>query len=173
MKITRFVIFLLVIGITVIIFIFGTAGVAISETNAAYSAHATRAQIPYDFWIVGTHLPAGEYILSRIVDTVVLFRNVKTKASEQASLVPTGERVATDDHKLIFVLHNGQHYLREVWNANGRHVVTSQLNSRLAESDTQTEVRLVDQKRETQMPGQAGSASQFCVADSPAEKICQ
>jgi hypothetical protein len=172
MKITRFVVFLLVVGITVLIFIFG-AGVSISETNAAYSARATRAQIPYDFWIVGTRLSAGEYTLSPVVDTVVLFRNVKTNATEQASLVPTGEQVATDNHKLVFVLHNGQHYLREVWNQNGRNVVTSQFNSPIADSDTQTEVRLVDEKREDQRAGQAGNASQLCVAESHAGKSCQ
>jgi hypothetical protein len=176
MQITRFVIFLvliLVIGITAIIFIVANAGAAESEANAVQPASATRAQIPYDFWIVGTRLPAGEYTLSPVVDTVVLFRNVKTNATEQASLVPTGEQVATDNHKLVFVLHNGQHYLREVWNANGRHVVTSQLNSPIADSDTQTEVRLLDQNRESQRAGRSGNASQLCVADSHAGKSCQ
>jgi hypothetical protein len=176
MKITRYVIFLLlilVIGITAIIFIVATAGAAVSEANAVHSGSSARAQIPYDFWIVGTHLPAGEYTLSPVVDTVVLFRNVKTNESEQASLVPTGERVATDNRKLVFVLHNGQHYLREVWNTNGRHVVTSQFNSPLADSDTQTEVRFLDQNRESQRAGRADHASQLCVAESHAGKSCQ
>ena len=147
MKTTKLVISTLVaVGIFVIAFLVVAAGVAVGQTNGSGSTTTTTVQIPYDFWIVGTRLPAGDYTISPVVDTVVLFHNAKTKAKEQASLMPTGEAVAGGDHKLVFVVHNGQHYLREIWNADGRQIVTSQLRLFPATGDTVTEVRLVEQR---------------------------
>lgn len=146
MKITKLVISALVVfGIFVLGFLVVAAGVAVGQT-APSSTTTITVQIPYDFWIVGTRLPAGEYTLSPVVDTVVLFHNAKTKAKEQASLMPTGEPGAPGDHKLVFVVHNGQHYLREIWDSNGRQIVTSQLRLFPGTGDTMTEVRLVEQK---------------------------
>src|SRR5690349_5662711 len=99
---------LVVVGIFLITFMVVAAGVAVGQTNGSDSTLTTTVQIPYDFWIVGTRLPAGEYAISPVVDTVVLIRNVKTKAKEQASLMPTGDPVAPGDQKLVFVEHNGQ-----------------------------------------------------------------
>jgi hypothetical protein len=137
---------LVVLGIFLIAFLVAAAGVAVGQTNGSGTTPTTTVQIPYDFWIVGTRLPAGEYTISPVVDTVVLFHNAKTKAKEQASLMPTGEPVPAGDHKLVFVEHNGQHYLREIWNADGRQIVTSQLRLFPATGDTVTEVRLVERK---------------------------
>ena len=135
-----------VVGIFLIAFLVAAAGVAVGQTNGSDSTLATTVQIPYDFWIVGTRLPAGEYAISPVVDTVVLIRNVKTKAKEQASLMPTGDPVAPGDHKLVFVQHNGQHYPREIWDSNGRQIVTTQLRLFPGTGDNVTEVRLVEQK---------------------------
>ena len=137
---------LAVIGLFVIAFIVVAAGVAVPQTNPSRSTSATTVHIPYDFWIQNTPLSAGDYSLSIVVDTVVFFHNVKTKATEQVSLLPTGDQVAPGDHKLVFVVHNGQHYLREIWNADGKQIVTSQLDVPLASGDTETEVRLIEQK---------------------------
>src|SRR5215475_6940205 len=151
MKILKLVISVfVVIGIFLLVSLFVAAGVAVGQTKALPSTPRITAQIPYDFWIVATRLPAGQYTLSPVVYTVVLFRNAKTKAKEQASLMPTGEPVATGDHKLVFVVHNGQHYLREIWNSDGKQVVTTQLALPLVAGDTETEVRLVEQKRDNQ-----------------------
>ena len=137
---------LVVVGIFLIAFLVVAAGVAVGQTNGSASTPTITVQIPYDFWIVGTRLPAGEYAISPVVDTVVLIRNLKTKAKEQASLMPTGDPVAPGDHKLVFVEHNGQHYLREIWSADGRQIVTSQLRLFPAAGDKETEVRLVEPK---------------------------
>jgi hypothetical protein len=129
-------------------FVVAGTGVALAQTSAPLSTHPARVHIPYDFWIEGTHLPAGDYILSPLEDTIVLFRNAKIKTQEQAtSLMPTGQSVAAYDHKLVFVVHNGQHNFREIWNSDGKEIATSQFDLPLPAGDTETEVRLLEQKR--------------------------
>lgn len=112
--------------------------------------------IPYDFWIAGKRLPAGDYSLSRTMETVVDFHNANAEQGEQAFLMPTGEAVAAGNQKLVFVVHNGEHYLREVWNSDGRQVVTSQLGVPSAPGDTTTQLRLPDQGDTRDAPVTAG-----------------
>ena len=95
-----------------------------------------------------THLPAGEYALYPVLrlTTLVLLRNTKTNAQEQAFLVPTGELVASGDYKLVFVVQKGQHYLQELWESDGKAVLTSQLGITMGPADTRSEVPLVGQR---------------------------
>jgi hypothetical protein len=125
------------------------------QSNAPRPTRSATAQIPYDFWVEGTLLPAGDYTLSRIEETVVVFRNSKADAQEEAFLLPTGDRVADTDHKLIFIVHEGRHYLRGVWDGDGRQVITSQLDVPLAPGDEETQVPLVEPKRDSHRPNKA------------------
>jgi hypothetical protein len=131
------------------VFLLITATLSVAQTDARTPASAiATAQIPFDFWIDDTHLAAGEYALYPVLrerNTLVLIRNTKTQAQEQVFLVPTGDPVRNGDYELVFVVHNGQHYLRELWKSDGKAVLTSQYGLRDSRADTRSEVPLVGQ----------------------------
>jgi hypothetical protein len=109
------------------------------------------AHIPYDFWIGGTRLPAGDYSISPGAASVVVFWNARGEIGGQAFLIPTGASVASADCKLIFVLHDGEHYLRAIWLSDGKAVLTSEFHLPSAAGDTETEVRLFEQKHDDEV----------------------
>ena len=113
-----------------------------AQSPASRPPVIARVDIPYDFWIAGDRLPAGHYAVSRVLATVLLFRNAQADRQEQVFLVPTGQPLSAGNDRLIFVVHSGQRYLREVWNSDGRQVVTDQLGLPLAPGDTFVELRL-------------------------------
>ena len=120
-----------------------SANVAFGLTPVNATAH-----IPYDFWIGGTRLPAGDYSVSAGAPSVVVFCNEKGDVGEQAFLVPTGSSVASGDCKLIFVVHDGKHYLRAIWLSDGKAILTSEFHLPLSADETETEIRLVEHKHD-------------------------
>ena len=131
-----------------------------SRTQAPVDPIAT-ALIPFDFWIGGTHLPAGEYDLYRSlgVKSVIVLRNMEDNAQDEAFLLPTSGPVKIGDCKLIFVNRKGKHYLSEVWNSEGRAILTSEFAAGVARGDKHSEVPL-------RLPTTAHS-----VAPKPTNKI--
>jgi len=93
----RNVVLAILLGIAVIaLSLLVTAATAVGQTKTQEPAPPiATAQIPFDFWMGDTHLPAGEYALYPVLrlTTLVLLRNTKTNAQEQAFQVPTGELV--------------------------------------------------------------------------------
>jgi hypothetical protein len=124
------------------------ADVAFGQTPPACAPVNGIAQIPYEFWIAGTLLPAGNYSISPSVPSVVVFWNAKHDIGKQAFLMPTGGSVASGQGKLIFLVHDGKHYLRAIWLSDGKAVLTSEFHLPLAAGDTETEVKLLEQKRD-------------------------
>jgi hypothetical protein len=125
-------------------FLLLTVPIAVGQTDIRPPAvPGASARIPFDFWIGGSHLPAGDYALDSILDTLVIFRNARAKTQEHAFLVPTGDAVECKEYKLVFVLHNRQHYLRELWNSNGKAVLTSNIGVAMAPADTLIEVPVI------------------------------
>jgi hypothetical protein len=127
--------------------VFSQTGKAIvTDADATAGVHFTAtAHVPYDFYIEGTHFPAGDYTISPVADSVLLFRNADAHAVGQAFLVPTGEAVPARAEKLLFELRNGRHCLTDVWIPNGKMVVTSQQGRVSAATEARTEVNLVMQ----------------------------
>jgi hypothetical protein len=127
-------------------------GVALAQTQNADATPTATAHIPYEFWIGGTRLSAGDYTISRVMDTVVLFRNVQTKAEAQAFMMPTETRnVPVNDEKVVFIVRDGQHFLREVWNSDGRQVMSSESGLPLEAADANSQVPLIDQTKAQQV----------------------
>jgi hypothetical protein len=124
------------------------ADVAFGQTAPVRAPVTGMAQIPYDFWIAGTLLPAGNYSISPSVPSVVVFWNTKHDIGKQAFLMPTGGSVASRQGKLIFLVHDGTHYLRAIWWSDSKAVLTSEFQRPLAPGDTETEVTLLEQKRD-------------------------
>jgi hypothetical protein len=139
----------LVIGFAAM-FLVITAALAVGQDNPRPPSPAiATAKIPFDFWVDDTRLPEGEYALYSVfrLNTLVFLRNTKVDAQEQGVfLMPTGDPVASGDYKLVFVVHEGQHYLREIWASNGKAVLTSQFGIDVAPADTLSEIRLVAEK---------------------------
>jgi len=156
------------ITFSIIILVLATLTAA-QTTSPSSSTSTATAHIPYDFWIEGTFLPAGDYTLSRELETVLVLRNEEAAAEEQAFLMPTRTPVSADDHKLIFLVQNGRHYLREIWNSDGRQVVTSEFGMPLSSGETTTQVPLVE-KSQAREPNKATDSDPACVvAVSPGD----
>jgi hypothetical protein len=126
----------------------------LSRTSVAFGQTAARnamAHIPYDFWIGGTHLPAGDYSISTGVASVMVFWNEKANVGEQAFLIPTGHSVASGDYKLIFAVHDSRHYLRAIWDSGGTAVLTTEFHVAPATGDTETEIKLLEQNNDKEI----------------------
>ena len=125
-----------------------SANAASGQTALVRGPATAAAHIPYDFWIGGTRLPAGDYSVSPGAPSVVVFWNEKVAIGEQAFLIPTGNSVANGHFKLIFVLRDGKHYLREIWYSEGQAVLTSAFDFPRTARDRETEIKLLEQKHD-------------------------
>lgn len=143
---THAVILALLFGIVAIIgFLILTDFVSVGQSQAQAPVDPiAKALIPFDFWVGGTHLPAGEYDLYRSLglNSVVVLRSMENNAQDEAFLLPLSGPVAMGHCKLIFVNRRGKHYLHEVWNAHGRAILTSEFAMGVAAGDTRSEVPL-------------------------------
>ncbi len=145
MKIRNAIVAMLLAAAMVALFLLITAALAVGQTRTPVPAPPiATAQIPFAFWIDDMELPAGEYAIYPVsgTDTLVLLRNMKTHAEKQAFLLPTGNPVPAGDSRLVFVTRNGQHFLREVWKANGKAILTSQAGINVLPTEVRTEVPL-------------------------------
>ncbi len=103
------------------------------------AACGASVEVPFDFWIGPSRFPAGQYRVECLLTTMVLFHNAEKNIHTQTFLMPTGDKVATGDYKLIFAMHDHQLYLQELWNSNGRAVLTLRLAT-MAPDDTTIEI---------------------------------
>ena len=87
----------------------------------------TRATIdvPFDFYISGEKLPAGQYTLDRIVPTYVMLRSKDGKVQQDLYFIQTAVPLTNPQLKVIFALRDGKYYFAEVWSWYGK----SQLSS--------------------------------------------
>lgn len=130
--------------------ILATVPFALAQASTVSTTCAGTAEIPFDFWIGDSHLGAGNYLLDCTISrTLVAFRNIKTNDQEQAFFIPIDEGAPTSDYKLIFVLHDGKHYLQEMWNRDGRAVLTSRFGVAGSAGDTRDEVTVTDRLKES------------------------
>jgi hypothetical protein len=131
-------------------FLLATAAFAVGQAKPRTPAPPIAStHIPFDFWIDDTHLAAGDYALYpvlRLNHTLLSLRDTKTGAQEEIFLVPTGDGVVRGGCKLVFLIRDGQHYLREVWDSDGKAILTSQYGLVIAPRDTRSEVPLVEEK---------------------------
>lgn len=114
---------------------------------SSWSAQVPRqieAAIPFDFWIGGSHLPPGDYIIETVgSSTYFLFRTTDGKGIHTVYSVPLDEIPRPESEaKLVFMLEDGKHCLYEGWGPFGRRVVTGELGYPV-HSGEMTEVPLV------------------------------
>lgn len=107
----------------------GSLGLLIAVSLAAAQTHViAQTTVPFEFWIEGSHLPAGEYRIEHIETTAyILFRSTDGKIAHDAYTVPLDDSpVSEADSKLIFRIQDAKHYLYEGCGTYGKRVVTGE-----------------------------------------------
>lgn len=102
-------------------------------------AHAT---IPFDFWLAGDRLPAGNYQIEVIESTAyVLFLSTDGKVVDGAdTLLLDGDPVKETDARLIFRIQDGRHYLYGGWGSYGKRLVKAESTQPAPSGDSRAEV---------------------------------
>jgi hypothetical protein len=83
------------------------------------------ADIPFDFYISGVKLPAGQYTLSIVAPTYVLLRSQDGKVEQDLYFMQSASPGKNPPFKIVFAERDGKYYFSEVWSILG----TSQLTS--------------------------------------------
>ena len=81
--------------------------------------------VPFDFYISGEKLLAGQYTLDRIVASYVMLRSKDGKVERDLYFIQTRVTGKNPPLKVIFALRDGKYYFAEVWSWYGK----SQLSS--------------------------------------------
>ena len=100
------------------------------------------AAIPFEFWIEGYRLPAGNYQIDLLESTsYLLFRSTEGKIIQVAYALPLDDDPAREgDSKLVFRVQNGRHYLYGGWGPFGRRVLTEESVRPVPSGSTRAEV---------------------------------
>ena len=102
-----------------------------AATRATSPAPSASFSIPFDFFIAGRTLPAGEYVVERSTlfsAAGLSIRNVDKNAGVYVLTADVESNVRPSDSKLIFNRYEGRYFLSEFWTAgqtNGRKVTKS------------------------------------------------
>ena len=83
------------------------------------------ADIPFDFYISGVKLPAGQYTLSIVAPTYVLLRSKDGKVEQDLYFMQSASPGKNPPFKIVFAERDGKDYFSQVWSILG----TSQLTS--------------------------------------------
>ena len=89
--------------------------------------HPTRGSIdvPFDFYISGNKLPAGEYSLDLIAPTYVMLRSKDGKTAQDLYFLQIAVPGKDPASKVVFAQRDGKYYFSQVWSWVGK----SQLSS--------------------------------------------
>jgi hypothetical protein len=110
------------------------------------------ADIPFDFYISGNKMPAGQYTLSIVVPTYATIRSKDGKLQQDLYFFQIATAKKKPESKIIFNLRDGQYYFSQVSTWLGR----SQLTSFTPKSSDQTkEIPLIPVEKDVAKP--AGS----------------
>jgi hypothetical protein len=90
------------------IFLITLASVAATGANA--QEPALKANIPFDFTVGNTWMPAGEYTITAPIREVLLLRT----AGHSASIVSSENNAESSGSKLVFDRYGNQYFLHEV-----------------------------------------------------------
>jgi len=105
-------------------------------------AHAT---IPFEFWIAGDCLPAGNYQIEQVESTAyVLLLSTDGKTVNGAYTLPVDENPVKDsDARLVFRIQDGKRYLYGGWGPYGKHVLRAESTRPAPSGDNRVEVPVI------------------------------
>lgn len=98
-----------------------SAGMGLAQTRPTQGMIDT----PFDFYVSGVKLPAGQYVLDRVAPTYVLLRSKDGSVQQDLYLLQTAVPSKTPPLKVVFALRGGKYYFAEIWSWYGK----SQLSS--------------------------------------------
>jgi hypothetical protein len=124
------------------IFLSSLALLILPGQGIAQKQRIAQATIPFEFWIEGNRLPAGDYQIERLGSTsYLLFRSPDGKIVQDAYALPLDEDPPKEgDSKLVFRIQNGKHYLYGGWGPFGRRVLTGEFARPVPSGDDRAEV---------------------------------
>jgi len=127
------------------IFLSSLALLIVAGQGTAQKQTTAQATIPFEFWIEGNHLPAGNYRIEHIESaSYILFRSTDGKVVQDAYTLPLDENpVKESDAKLVFRIQNGRRYLYEGWGQYGKRVVTAESVRPAPSGDERVEVPII------------------------------
>jgi hypothetical protein len=76
--------------------------------------------VPFEFYISGAKLPAGQYVLDRVAPTYVLLRSKDGTTQQDLYLLQTAVPSKTTPLKVVFALRDGKYYFSEIWSWYGK-----------------------------------------------------
>jgi hypothetical protein len=122
------------------------AGMGLAQTRPTQGM----IDVPFEFYISGAKLPAGQYLLDRVAPTYVLLRSKDGTKQQDLYLLQTAVPSKTPPLKVVFALRGGKYYFSEIWSWYGK----SQLSSFTPQSGDQTkEVPLKAVEKGVAKPG--------------------
>jgi hypothetical protein len=80
---------------------------------------------PFDFYISGNKLPAGQYTLDIIAPTYVMLRSQDGKVQQDLYFMQVASPGKTVISKVVFSQRDGKYYFFEVWGWFGKSQLTS------------------------------------------------
>ena len=100
------------------------------------------ASIPFEFWIEGNHLPAGNYQIEQIESIpYLLFLNTDGNIAAGAyTLALDNKPVKDSEARLIFRIQDDKHYLYGGWGPYGKHVLKAESKGAVPSGDNRVEV---------------------------------
>ena len=105
------------------------AGMALAQAKPTQGM----IDVPFDFYISGAKLPAGQYLLDRVAPTYVLLRSKDGSTQQDLYLLQTAVPGKNPPLKVVFALRDGKYYFSEIWSWYGK----SQLSSFTPQSGDQ------------------------------------
>jgi len=92
---------------------------------AQEQARSATANIPFDFYVSGTRMPAGEYTLEVVAPTFVTLRSQDGKQQQSLYFLQIAVPGKKIENKIIFNLRDGKYYFSQVWSWYGKAQLTS------------------------------------------------
>jgi hypothetical protein len=83
------------------------------------------ANIPFDFYIAGNKLPAGNYTLDLVAPTYVTLRSQDGKIQQDLYFLQSAIATKNMPTQIVFVIREGKYYFSEIWSSLGKSQLTS------------------------------------------------
>jgi len=81
--------------------------------------------VPFEFYISGAKLPAGQYLLDRVAPTYVLLRSQDGAVQQDLYFLQTAVPSKNPPLKVVFALRGGKYYFSEIWSWYGKAQLSS------------------------------------------------
>jgi hypothetical protein len=81
--------------------------------------------VPFDFYISGNKLPAGQYTLDVIAPTYLMLRSQDGKVQQDLYFMQTATPGKNPISQVVFAQRDGKYYFAEVWSWFGKAQLTS------------------------------------------------